>query len=181
MQCRQSLFCYNWIHNNLVFWKLHGQFGKTTCMCVIVLFCSVWQHYFLLKIIKGTIDNFLELPFHFISVSICYVLLIGTESETKEFMQVCVQTIQKYPLDDKVSPVFIFERLCSIIFPVSKELFHFLYQLTLYVIHIALLGCWVWLRRNLHELKFNISKEKESPLETNEYNVFISVILFNVQ
>ena len=45
-----------------------------------------------------------------------YILLAGTESETKEFMQVCVQTIKKYPLDDEVSPVFIFERLCSIIY-----------------------------------------------------------------
>ena len=51
-----------------------------------------------------------------------YYLLAGTESETKEFMQVCVQTIKKYPLDDQVSPVFIFERLCSIIFPVSMLL-----------------------------------------------------------
>ena len=53
-----------------------------------------------------------------------YILLAGTESETKEFMQVCVQTIKKYPLDDQVSPVFIFERLCSIIFPVSMFLLH---------------------------------------------------------
>ena len=53
-----------------------------------------------------------------------YNLLAGTESETKEFMQVCVQTIKKYPLDDQVSPVFIFERLCSIIFPVSMFLLH---------------------------------------------------------
>lgn len=56
------------------------------------------------------------------------ILLIfsGTESETKEFMQVCVQTVNKYPGDDYRSPVFIFERLCSIIFPVSmnpKKLF----------------------------------------------------------
>jgi len=43
---------------------------------------------------------------------------IGTESETKEFMAVCVETVNKYPLNDFVSPVFIFERLCSIIFPV---------------------------------------------------------------
>jgi len=44
---------------------------------------------------------------------------VGTESETKEFMAVCVETVNKYPLNDFVSPVFIFERLCSIIFPVS--------------------------------------------------------------
>ena len=45
----------------------------------------------------------------------------GTESETTEFMSVCVQTVQKYPLDDYRSPVFIFERLCSIIYPVSDR------------------------------------------------------------
>jgi len=33
-------------------------------------------------------------------------------------MSVCVETVNKYPLNDFVSPVFIFERLCSIIFPV---------------------------------------------------------------
>ena len=46
------------------------------------------------------------------------VCAVGTESETKEFMAVCVETVNKYPLNDFVSPVFIFERLCSIIFPV---------------------------------------------------------------
>jgi hypothetical protein len=34
-------------------------------------------------------------------------------------MAVCVNTVDKYPLHDFLSPVFIFERLCSIIFPVS--------------------------------------------------------------
>lgn len=48
------------------------------------------------------------------------VFLLGTESETKEFMAVCVETVNKYPLNDFISPVFIFERLCSIIYPVSK-------------------------------------------------------------
>jgi hypothetical protein len=51
----------------------------------------------------------------------CFLNFIGTESETKEFMQVCVKTVKKYPGDDYRSPVFIFERLCSIIFPVSKQ------------------------------------------------------------
>lgn len=53
------------------------------------------------------------------------VMFSGTESETKEFMQVCVQTVNKYPGDDYRSPVFIFERLCSIIFPVSMNLQYF--------------------------------------------------------
>lgn len=44
----------------------------------------------------------------------------GTESETQEFMSVCIKTVKKYPLEDYRSPVFIFERLCSIIYPVSR-------------------------------------------------------------
>ena len=46
------------------------------------------------------------------------VFFPGTESEVKEFMSVCIRTVQKYPLDDYRSPVFIFERLCSIVFQV---------------------------------------------------------------
>lgn len=47
------------------------------------------------------------------------VLLTGTESETKAFMAVCIETAKRYNLDDYRTPVFIFERLCSIIYPVS--------------------------------------------------------------
>ncbi|XP_041369615.1 E3 ubiquitin-protein ligase UBR4-like [Gigantopelta aegis] len=52
-------------------------------------------------------------------------LTTGTESETKEFMSVCVQTVKKYPLDDYRSPVFIFERLCSIIYPEENDVNEF--------------------------------------------------------
>ncbi|CAL1532573.1 unnamed protein product [Lymnaea stagnalis] len=52
-------------------------------------------------------------------------LTTGTESETKEFMSVCVQTVKKYPLDDNRSPVFIFERLCSIIYPEENDVAEF--------------------------------------------------------
>ncbi|XP_076455251.1 E3 ubiquitin-protein ligase UBR4-like isoform X3 [Babylonia areolata] len=52
-------------------------------------------------------------------------LTTGTESETTEFMSVCVQTVQKYPLDDYRSPVFIFERLCSIIYPEENDVGEF--------------------------------------------------------
>lgn len=47
------------------------------------------------------------------------VLFTGTESETKAFMAVCIETAKRYNLDDYRTPVFIFERLCSIIYPVS--------------------------------------------------------------
>lgn len=62
----------------------------------------------------------------------------GTESETKEFMQVCVQTVNKYPGDDYRSPVFIFERLCSIIFPVSLNLKNYFNSLD-----TCINGCWI--------------------------------------
>ena len=62
--------------------------------------------------------------FHGDEIDIYYANLIGagTEAETKEFMSVCVQTAARYPLNDMISPVFIFERLCSIIYPVSTIL-----------------------------------------------------------
>ena len=45
----------------------------------------------------------------------------GTEEETKAFMGVCVQTIQRYPMSDQLTPVFIFERLCNIIYPEETD------------------------------------------------------------
>ena len=69
------------------------------------------------KLIDDTQDKLLEL---------LEELTTGTESETKEFMQVCVKTVKKYPGDDYRSPVFIFERLCSIIFPEENDVEEFL-------------------------------------------------------
>ncbi|KFM56803.1 E3 ubiquitin-protein ligase UBR4, partial [Stegodyphus mimosarum] len=45
----------------------------------------------------------------------------GTESETMAFMAVCVETVKKYGLDDLRTPVFIFERLCSVIYPEESD------------------------------------------------------------
>ncbi len=39
----------------------------------------------------------------------------GTEEETKVFMSVCVDTLKKCPKEDLTTPVFVFERLCSLI------------------------------------------------------------------
>ena len=36
-------------------------------------------------------------------------------------MAVCVETVNKYPLSDHISPVFIFERLCNIIYPKNND------------------------------------------------------------
>lgn len=49
----------------------------------------------------------------------------GTESETGAFMAVCVDTVKRYGLDDLRTPVFIFERLCSIIYPEENEVGEF--------------------------------------------------------
>ena len=45
----------------------------------------------------------------------------GTEEETKAFMAVCVKTIGLYPPDDQLTPVFIFERLCNLIYPEEAD------------------------------------------------------------
>ncbi|XP_050389975.2 E3 ubiquitin-protein ligase UBR4 [Patella vulgata] len=52
-------------------------------------------------------------------------LTTGTDCETKEFMSVCVKTVEKYPMEDSRSPVFIFERLCSIIYPEENDVGEF--------------------------------------------------------
>ncbi|XP_034944940.1 E3 ubiquitin-protein ligase UBR4 isoform X2 [Chelonus insularis] len=49
----------------------------------------------------------------------------GTEEETKAFMAVCVETVQKYSPHDVRTPVFVFERLCSIIYPEENDVGEF--------------------------------------------------------
>ncbi|XP_015606097.1 protein purity of essence isoform X2 [Cephus cinctus] len=49
----------------------------------------------------------------------------GTEEETKAFMSVCVDTVKKYSTQDVRTPVFIFERLCSIIYPEENDVGEF--------------------------------------------------------
>ena len=53
----------------------------------------------------------------------------GTEAETKQFMSVCVQTLRQCLSDDLVTPVFVVERLCSIIHPEEKDDVEFLMSL----------------------------------------------------
>ena len=48
-------------------------------------------------------------------------LTTGTEEETRAFMRCCVETLARYPPDDHLTPVFIFERLCSLIYPEEAE------------------------------------------------------------
>ncbi|XP_066993474.2 E3 ubiquitin-protein ligase UBR4 [Anabrus simplex] len=49
----------------------------------------------------------------------------GTEEETKAFMAICIETVQKYSPQDVRTPVFIFERLCSIIYPEENDVGEF--------------------------------------------------------
>lgn len=51
--------------------------------------------------------------------------VLGTEEETKAFMAICVETIQKQNPQDVRTPVFIFERLCSIIYPEENDIGEF--------------------------------------------------------
>ena len=47
-------------------------------------------------------------------------LTSGAEEEREAFMALCVQSLNKLKKSDLVTPVFIFERLCNIIRPVSQ-------------------------------------------------------------
>ena len=49
----------------------------------------------------------------------------GTEEETKSFMAVCIETVEKHNVQDMLTPVFIFERLCSIIYPEENDVDEF--------------------------------------------------------
>ncbi|XP_015793075.1 E3 ubiquitin-protein ligase UBR4-like isoform X2 [Tetranychus urticae] len=72
------------------------------------------------KIIDETQDNLLEL---------LEEMTTGTESETSSFMAVCVEAVNKCKLDDLRTPVFIFERLCSIIYPEENDTSEFFINL----------------------------------------------------
>ncbi|XP_054271979.1 E3 ubiquitin-protein ligase UBR4-like isoform X4 [Macrosteles quadrilineatus] len=49
----------------------------------------------------------------------------GTEAETKAFMAICIETVEKCSQDDVRTPVFVFERLCSIIYPEENDVGEF--------------------------------------------------------
>ena len=48
-----------------------------------------------------------------------------TGTETESFMKVCIEQVNKCKLDDLRTPVFIFERLCSIIYPEESDAIEF--------------------------------------------------------
>lgn len=49
----------------------------------------------------------------------------GTEDETRAFMSVLINTVRTTPMNDIKTPVFIFERLCSIIHPEENDVGEF--------------------------------------------------------
>lgn len=49
------------------------------------------------------------------------LLTTGTKAETINFMKVCIESVKKCSIQDFRTPVFIFERLCSIIHPEEKD------------------------------------------------------------
>ncbi|KAI5699920.1 hypothetical protein M8J75_011084 [Diaphorina citri] len=53
----------------------------------------------------------------------------GTEEETKSFMSICIETVRNCSTNDIRTPVFVFERLCSIIHPEDSEVGEFLMTL----------------------------------------------------
>lgn len=48
-------------------------------------------------------------------------LTSAAEEEREDFMALCIQSLNKLKKSDLVTPVFIFERLCNIIRPVSAR------------------------------------------------------------
>ena len=58
-------------------------------------------------------------------------LTSGTDQERQQFMAVCVETLKNFKKNDMLTPIFVFERLCSIIHPVSWLLDPFCMCLTI--------------------------------------------------
>lgn len=46
-------------------------------------------------------------------------LTSGTEEERTAFMASCVEILNRFKQVDLITPIFVFERLCNIIHPVS--------------------------------------------------------------
>ncbi|KAL1138883.1 hypothetical protein AAG570_008945 [Ranatra chinensis] len=68
------------------------------------------------RLIDETQDKLLEL---------LEEMTTGTEEETKAFMAICIQTVEKCSPQDVRTPVFVFERLCSIIYPEENDIGEF--------------------------------------------------------
>ena len=49
----------------------------------------------------------------------------GTEEQTRDFMALCIDTVRDAPQNDVRTPLFIFERLCSLIYPEENDVTEF--------------------------------------------------------
>ena len=49
----------------------------------------------------------------------------GTPEEIKNFMAICIKTVEECTIQDVQTPVFVFERLCSLIYPEENDLKEF--------------------------------------------------------
>ncbi|KAF4529110.1 hypothetical protein B566_EDAN013679 [Ephemera danica] len=49
----------------------------------------------------------------------------GTETETKDFMKICIEAVERCEPEDDLTPVFILERLCTIISPEENDIGEF--------------------------------------------------------
>ena len=49
-------------------------------------------------------------------------LTSGTDEERSAFMESCVEILGRFKQVDLITPIFVFERLCNIIHPVSGVL-----------------------------------------------------------
>ena len=87
-------------------------------VCVILWCVYVWATSMVLPSCLVSCDR-----------SVVCVCVAGKEAETRQFMAICVETVARYGRSDVRTPVFIFERLCSIIEPELNELGPFLLSL----------------------------------------------------
>eukprot|EP00794_Sanderia_malayensis_P006454 gene6454-7186_t len=60
-----------------------------------------------------------------ILLSLLEQLTTGTEAEERSFMAICLEALNAYPVMDIRTPVFIYERLCNIIYKEEKEVNEF--------------------------------------------------------
>lgn len=91
------------------------------------------RHHYKSKLVGSVLDGYLSLKKLVVQrtkliddtqeklLKLLEEMTTGTELETRQFMAVCVETVNKYPLSDHISPVFIFERLCNIIYPKNND------------------------------------------------------------
>ena len=97
--------------------------GLQTCLftshhfCTFQFKCFIPLSFLILRLVvqrTKKIDECQELLLQMIET-----LTTGTEEESMDFMAICVDTLRGFPRNDTITPIFVIERLCNIIRPVS--------------------------------------------------------------